>query len=96
MTQQSSNKSLSARIRRRNKQGFKGEGTNRHCYFGGGDYRDEVQNHKLIDRINDMAKKCKLGYQPDETKTDARGRVFLVKHKCRCMNKRYVDNHQKM
>lgn len=85
MTQQSSNKSLSARARRRNKQGFKGEGTNRHCYFGGGDYRDEVQNHKLIDRINDMAKKCKLGYQPDD----------LVKHKNRCMNKRYADNHQR-
>lgn len=42
------NKSLSARIRRRNKQGFLGYGN--HFYFknDGGDYKNKEDNHKSV------------------------------------------------
>ena len=91
------NKSLSARIRRRNNQGFKGEGTNPTFYFGGGDYTDEIQNHKLKDRLDNIAIKNKVGYKtPDGLKIDAQGKVYRTyNRKNRSMSKKYADNHQK-
>lgn len=42
------NTSLSARVKRRNKQGFLGYGN--HCDFrnGGGNYKNEKYNHKSV------------------------------------------------
>lgn len=78
------NKSLSARIKRRNKQGFAGKGTGLGFIVNDpGDYRDEKQNHKDIDRRNDIAHKNKVGFR----KSIVRSRV---------MSKKYSDNHQKM
>lgn len=52
------NKSLSARIRHRNKQGFEGIGnpnlTKNNLY---GDYTDQKQNHKETDYKLDLARK---------------------------------------
>ena len=60
------NKSLSARIRRRNKQGFEGIGT----YFGVGpyphpygDYTDSKQNGKEHDYKLARERKSKLGFK---------------------------------
>lgn len=48
------NKSLSARIRRRNKQGFEGNGTNQTNIYNShmGNYRNPIDNHKYDDRLD--------------------------------------------
>ena len=92
------NKSLSARIKRRNKQGFAGVGT----YFGVGpnhsygDYTDDKQNNKNLDRKQDIARKNKLGFRTREYKIDNTGNVMYIGKKTRCMSKKYADNHQKL
>lgn len=103
------NKSLSARIKRRNKQGFIGVGTGHiilkdgtvACYnttklLNGnyGDYRDEEQNNKKNDHINDMRRKAKLNYIAREYKVGQDGKLIFVGRKIRCMSKRYSDNRQ--
>jgi len=42
------NKSLSARIRRRNAQGFLGYGNHANFKNGGGDYKNKEDNHKSV------------------------------------------------
>ena len=105
------NTNLSARIRRRNKQGFRGLGTGKIvmpdgtlCSFNTtkldcrefGDYNDLEQNHKDVDYKNDSSRKNKL----DFNKTS-----FLIKNGIyvgfkrgthKVMSKRFADNHQKM
>ena len=57
------NKSLSARIRRRNQCGFVGEGTNHQVFDETkmGDYRDPLQNGKKLDYLRAERKKSILG-----------------------------------
>lgn len=79
------NKSLSARVQRRNCAGFKGEGTKgwvKTTSFG--DYKDLETNHKDVDIKNNIAKKCKMGII----------RTRFINHPG--MTKKYVDNHQKI
>ena len=45
------NKSLSARIKRRNKCGFLGIGTHKRFITGDGDYTDLFQNHKITSKL---------------------------------------------
>lgn len=45
------NKSLSARIKRRNKCGFLGIGTHKRFISGNGDYTDLCQNHKITSKL---------------------------------------------
>lgn len=82
------NKSLSARIRRRNAQGFVGAGTGlgfiNPMY---GDYTDPEQNGKAADYAREQRRKNKLGF-----KRIARG--FSI-HK-RALTKKFTDKHQKM
>lgn len=84
------NKSLSARIRRRNKCGFAGFGTglgfnpDNKQY---GDYTDPEQNGKASTYAIEAKRKAKLGF-----KRIARG--FSL-HK-RALTKKFADNHQKM
>jgi len=82
------NKSLSARIRRRNKQGFSGNGTGLGFLVKDfGDYLDPSQNNKIQDYVRDSARKAKLGFT-----RIAKG--FSL-HK-RALTKKFADNHQKM
>lgn len=92
------NKSLSARIRRRNKQGFNGNGTGLGFIIENpGDYRDEKQNHKDKDYKLDKARKAKLGYNSSNYKFDDNGNLMHVfKRRNRQMCKKYADNHQKL
>jgi len=82
------NKSLSARIRRRNTQGFKGIGNYHgigpypHPY---GDYTDQKQNNKEADYKRELARKNKLGVGGK--------RVFGYGH---ILSKKFADNSQKM
>lgn len=83
------NKSLSARIRRRNKCGFAGVGTglgfnpaNKQC----GDYTDPEQNGKAATYAIERKRKDKLGF-----KRLAGNYGF---HK-RALTKKFADNHQK-
>ena len=83
------NKSLSARLKRRNKQGFAGVGTglgfnpyNKQY----GDYTDPEQNHKASTYAIEERRKNKLGF-----KRIAGG--FSL-HK-RALTKKFADNHQK-
>ena len=72
----------SARIKRRNKCGFSGFGNYswmKLTLFG--DYTNEVDNHKDIDRKNTIAHKQRCG--------------FFSGFRTRCMSKKYADNHQK-
>lgn len=83
------NKSLSARISRRNKQGFAGVGNYwgvgpNHSY---GDYTDPEQNGKAADYVRDQKRKNKLGF-----KRIAKG--FSINK--RALTKKFADNHQKM
>ena len=60
------NKSLSARIKRRNKQGFLGVG--HHVYIKRnecGDYRNLIHNHKYVvpEMVNLVNRAKKLGYK---------------------------------
>ena len=76
------NKSLSARIKRRNAQGFKGEGSQSDFVPRmPGDYTNERDNHKQKDRILSQAKKQKL----------ALFRGFYGK----CLRLKYANNKQK-
>ena len=92
------NKSLSARIRRRNKQGFSGNGTGLGFLIKNpGDYCDEKQNHKDKDYKLDKARKAKLGYNSPMYKFDGHGNLMRVlKSGNRQMCKKYADNHQKL
>ena len=81
-------KDLSARIRRRNKQGFSGNGTpkwNKVTPFG--DYNDPEQNDKAADYAREQKRKAKLGF-----KRIAKG--FSINK--RALTKKFADNHQKM
>ena len=92
------NKSLSARIKRRNKQGFSGNGTGLGFLIKNpGDYRDEKQNHKDKDYKIDKARKAKLGYNSPIYKFDDNGNLMhVLKISNRQMCKKYADNHQKL
>ena len=94
------NKSLSARIRRRNKCGFAGIGNWGFYTKDGilisyssvkakegkmGDYTDENQNHKLKDKLDNIAIKNKVNFHVHKS--------YGLKH--RAMSKKYADNHQK-
>ena len=82
------NSSLSARVRRRNKQGFSGNGTpswDKVTPFG--DYNDPEQNGKASTYAIEAKRKAKLGF-----KRIARG--FSL-HK-RALTRKFADNHQKM
>ena len=97
------NKSLSARIRRRNKCGFSGLGTgkiiiNREIRSfnsirasQAGDYTDPAQNHKDVDYANDKRHKDKVGFK----KVLGINNSFAIVNK-RAMCKKFADNHQKM
>lgn len=67
------NKSLSARIKRRNKQGFKGEGTRKTFIDVSGDYTSTTQNYKYLDKdpyhINLVNRAKKLGLKHAGSKT---------------------------
>ena len=82
------NESLSARIRRRNKQGFDGNGTGLGFIIKNpGDYTDPEQNGKAADYVRDQKRKAKLGF-----KRIARG--FSINK--RALTKKFADNHQKI
>lgn len=82
------NKSLSARIRRRNKQGFSGNGTtNWDKVTPFGDYNDAEQNGKASAYAIETKRKAKLGF-----KRIAKG--FSINK--RALTKKYADNHQKL
>ncbi len=82
------NKSLSARIRRRNKQGFNGNGTGLgFLIINPGDYTDPEQNGKAADYLRDQKRKNKLGF-----KRIAKG--FSINK--RALTKKYADKHQKL
>ena len=87
------NKSLSARIRRRNKQGFTGIGSKSdlipNLFYG--DYNDPAQNHKDVDYANDKRHKDKVGFK----KVLGIKNSFAIVNK-RAMCKKFADNHQKM
>ena len=67
------NKSLSARIKRRNKQGFKGEGNHKRFVRVFGDYTSITQNYKDLDKdlyhINLVNRAKKLGLKHAGSKT---------------------------
>ena len=99
MKPNNSNKSLSARVRRRNKQGFTGTGN--YCGVGPnhyyGDYKDPKQNHKEIDYKNEEKRKNKLGYKDNSYKFDDKGNImYSIYNKNRKFCKKYADNHQKL
>lgn len=83
------NKSLSARIKRRNKQGFASVGS--YCGVGPnhsyGDYTDPEQNGKAADYVREQKRKNKLGF-----KRIAKG--FSINK--RALTKKYADKHQKL
>ena len=82
------NISLSARIRRRNKQGFSGNGTGLGwLIINPGDYTDPEQNGKDADYAREQRRKNKLGF-----KRIAKG--FSINK--RALTKKFADNHQKM
>ena len=67
------NKSLSARIKRRNKQGFKGEGNHKRFVSVSGDYTSPIQSYKDFDKdpyhINLVNRAKKLGLKHAGSKT---------------------------
>ena len=82
------NSSLSARVRRRNKQGFSCNGTpswDKVTPFG--DYNDPVQNGKASTYAIEAKRKAKLGF-----KRIARG--FSLHN--RALTRKFADNHQRM
>ena len=87
------NKSLSARIRRRNKCGFVGVGTGLGFNPANkqyGDYTDSEQNHKDIDYKIAKSRKDRVGMKS----VIAYNSVPFTLHK-RALNKKFADNHQK-
>lgn len=93
------NKSLSARIRRRNKQGFSGEGNSKWIKTTPfSDYNNPMVNHKDKDYKLDNERKSKFGVTSNNSyKLDARGNIIALPtiSKNRCFCKKYADNHQK-
>ena len=88
MEKETYNKSLSARIRRRNKQGFSGNGTGLGFLVDNpGDYLDPIQNNKMKDYIRESARKNKLGFKRIS-------KISSVNN--RALTKKFADNHQKM
>lgn len=82
------NKNLSARIRRRNKQGFNGNGTGLGFLIKNpGDYLDPTQNNKMQDYIRESGRKHKLGFERIRKKISVHNRA---------LTKKFADNHQKM
>lgn len=82
------NKSLSARIRRRNKQGFNGNGTGLgFLIINPGDYTDPEQNGKAADYAREQKRKNKLGFKRID-------KGFSINK--RALTKKYADNHQKL
>ena len=82
------NKSLSSRIRRRNKQGFVGVGTGLGFLIKNpGDYTDPIQNNKMQDYVRENARKNKLGFKRIN-------KSFSIHN--RALTKKFADNHQKM
>ena len=82
------NKNLSARIKRRNKQGFSGNGTpNWDKVTPFGNYNDLEQNGKASAYAIEVKRKAKLGF-----KRIAKG--FSINK--RALTKKFADNHQKM
>ena len=82
------NKSLSARIRRRNKQGFNGNGTGLgFLIINPGDYIDPEQNGKAADYAREQKRKNKLGFKRID-------KGFSINK--RALTKKYADNHQKL
>lgn len=82
------NKSLSARIRRRNAQGFAGVGTGLGFLVKNpGDYTDPEQNGKAADYAREQRRKNKLGFKRI-------GKGFSL-HK-RALTKKFADKHQRM
>lgn len=91
------NKSLSARIRRRNKQEFSGAGTpawDKSTSFG--DYKDPSGNYKCIDYENEQRRKSKLKYRNRDYKFDEKGNLIYTGFRSHTMSKRYADKHQKL
>lgn len=90
------NTSLSARIKRRNAVGFKGEGN--HQRFDDkslmGNYRDINQNGKAKDLYLSERKKQIADYVAPETKQDDKGVIYTIKGFNRPMRKRYANNKQ--
>ena len=87
------NKSLSARIKRRNKQGFADVGS--YCGVGPnhsyGDYTDPEQNGKKRDYTIAEKRKNKLGFR---RLRDIFGRPYSRNK--RALTKKYTDSHQKL
>ena len=82
------NKSLSARIKRRNAQGFAGVGTGLGFLVKNpGDYTDPEQNGKAADYAKEQRRKNKLGFK-------LIGKGFSL-HK-RALTKKFADKHQIM
>lgn len=82
------NESLSARIKRRNKQGFNGNGTpnwNKVTPFG--NYNDPEQNSKASAYAIEAKRKAKLGFKRID-------KGFSINK--RALTKKFADNHQKM
>ena len=88
MEKETYNKSLSARIRRRNKQGFSGNGTGLGFLIKNpGDYLDHIQNNKIKDYVIENARKNKLWFRRIS-------KIYSVNN--RALTKRFADNRQKM
>lgn len=86
------NKSLSARIKRRNAQGFSGNGTGLGFLVRNpGDYTDPEQNGKAADYIKEQKRKDKLGFK----RVIGKNGLPYSLHK-RALTKKFADNHQKM
>ena len=93
------NKSLSARVKRRNEQGFKGEGSHVDFRNGGGNYLDLKQNHKEKDVRENNIRRSKLGKPSmDEYKLDEKGNIIDIirSTKNRRYSKKYADRHQRL
>lgn len=91
------NTSLSAKIRRRNAQGFEGVGNHhfvKQIFYG--NYLDKEQNHKDVDYRNNESHKTRVGYIEREIKQDAKGNLMYIGRKTRCMSKKFANNKQKV
>jgi hypothetical protein len=102
------NKSLSARIRRRNANGFIGIGTGKSVNSEGevigfntnrvfGDYTDSEQNHKKHDYDVSNALKSKRGFnQANSLRIGNNGiPMYVPMKKDRCMSKKFAVDKRK-
>lgn len=86
------NKSLSARIKRRNKCGFKGIGNHSPNNIRlMGDYTNPEENGKASTYAIETKRKAKLGFK---RVIGINGLLYSV-HK-RALTKKFADNHQRM